>query len=704
MTENELQQQLKERDIELMQLKRQISQLQSKIERDRAKSASLSAVSDVRSDEKSRQEQYMTLLLDHSPDIIILLDGSGRFAYCTKVFLELVGLSDFSRITDKTMRSVFETYVDNTAAAEVIDAFETSRGQGCPVQIETQIPVGVDTRVYGIRITPLFTDSGEIVSSVVMMHDITEIRRAQEHAEKARIEAEDASRAKSSFLSNMSHEMRTPMNAIIGMTAIGREAQNTSRKDYCFGKIEEASTHLLGVINDVLDISKIEAQKFELSPAEFEFKRMLRRAVNVVRFRAEEKGQELDVNIDERIPVLLIGDDQRITQVITNLLTNAVKFTPEGGSIKLNCEIVSRVGDECLVQVAVSDTGIGISREQQGRLFTSFGQADSGISRKYGGTGLGLAISKSIVELMGGRIAVESTPGVGSTFTFAVVLGIVDGSDSGKSIRGGINYNTLRVLVVDDSEEVLDYFLELSGRFGFPCEAAVSASTALTLIDMRGGYDMYFISQRLPDTEGLELFKRIKMRGVNEAVIIMMMQPGEDEALIQVRDAGIQKILTMPLDPSSVVNVINESFGLRVYEETTVTGDNIDDIFKGRCVLFAEDVEINREILMALLETTGLEYVCAENGVEALALFTENPDAFDLILMDMQMPEMDGIEATQRIRALDNPRAKEIPIVAMTANVFREDIETCIAAGMNDHLGKPIDIGDVITKLRIYLK
>ena len=703
MTENELQEQIKERDLELLKLRREISQLQSKIERDRAKTASLSAVSAMRSAEKSRQEQYMTLLIDNSPDIIILLDRSGRFAYCTKVFLELVGLPDLSRIINRTLRGVFETYVDGAAAGDIINAFETSRNEGVSIQIETHIAVGGETRVYTVRIAPLFTASGEIVSSCVMMHDITEIRRAQENSEEAKLAAEEASRAKSSFLSNMSHEMRTPMNAIIGMTAIGREAPGNSRKDYCFGKINEASTHLLGVINDILDISKIEAQKFELSATEFEFEKTLRRAVNVVRFRAEERSQKLEVNIDERIPQLLKGDDQRITQVITNLLANAIKFTPEGGSVELSCEILSRVGDECIVQVSVTDTGIGISEEQQARLFTSFGQADSGISRKFGGTGLGLAISKSIVELMGGRISVVSTPDVGSTFTFAVRLGIVDDNEVSKAVLGGINYKTLHVLVVDSNEDVLDYFLELSGRFGFPCEAAVSASTALTLIDMRGGYDMYFINQSLPDLEGLELYRRITMRSSNEAVVVMMLQPDDYEMHIRARDAGIQKIITQPLDPSSVVNVINESFGLRVYESTTVTGDNIDGIFKGRCVLFAEDVEINREILMALLEPTELQYVCAENGIEALELFDKTPESFDLILMDMQMPEMDGIEATLRIRELDHPRAKEVPIVAMTANVFREDIETCIAAGMNDHLGKPIDIGDVITKLRKYL-
>ena len=708
MTDNELQKQITERDFELVKLKREISRLQSKIERDKERSASLSAVSvlqsadETGSAEKSRLEQYMTLLLDNSPDIIILLDRAGRFAYCTRVFLDLAGIRDINTVTGRSFREIFETYIGTEDARAIVKAFESSRAEGSSKQLEASIIVGDETCVFNIRMAPLFMSTGEIVRSVVTMHDITEIYRAREHTEQAKELAEDASRAKSAFLSNMSHEMRTPMNAIIGMTAIGRGAANNNRKDYCFGKIDEASTHLLSVINDVLDISKIEAHKFELSISEFEFERALRKAVNVVRFPSEAKSQTLEVSIDERIPSALRGDDQRLTQVITNLLSNAVKFTPEGGEIKVTCDIVSRVGDECLVQVSVSDTGIGISSEQQRHLFTSFEQADSGISRKFGGAGLGLSISKNIVELMGGKISVISKLGEGSTFTFAVRLGIADGSEGGKSMLGGISYHTLHVLIVDEAEEILDYFLELSARFGFQCEAALSATAALTLTDIRGGYDMYFISQSLPDMDGSELHQRIVLREFKESVFVMMANSSRDVPPPTLY-SGIQRYITKPLSPSAIVNVINESFGLRVYEATAANDENIDDIFKGKRVLFAEDVEINREILLALLEATGVELVLAENGIQALALYSKKPDDFDMILMDMQMPEMDGVEATRRIRALNDERAQAIPIVAMTANVFREDIEACLAAGMNDHLGKPINMTDVLTKMKKYM-
>jgi signal transduction histidine kinase len=388
-------------------------------------------------------------------------------------------------------------------------------------------------------------------------------------------QAEESSRAKSDFLSNMSHEMRTPMNAIIGMTSIGKSAANMDRKDYAFRKIEDASTHLLGVINDILDMSKIEANKLELSDTEFDFEKMLQKTVNVINFRVEEKHQSLHVSIDPNIPRRLRGDDQRLAQVIANLLSNAVKFTPENGVIRLEARLLNEKDDICTIQFEMADTGIGISPEQQSRLFHPFQQADSSTSRNFGGTGLGLAISKRIVELMGGHIRIESALGTGAAFIFTVQ------ADCAKECPG-----------IDEIEEL----------------------------------------------------------------------PPED-----------------------------------TYSKSL-------DCFSGHCVLLAEDVEINQEIVLALLEPTGLEIDCAENGMEALRMFSENPDRYDMIFMDVQMPEMDGLETTRRIRAIGAPQAKSIPIIAMTANVFREDIEKCRDAGMDDHMGKPFDLNAMLEKLRAYLR
>jgi signal transduction histidine kinase len=408
---------------------------------------------------------------------------------------------------------------------------------------------------------------GSVVSAIAggVARDLIEKERVSALEEAVR-----ASKAKGDFLSNMSHEMRTPMNAIIGMTTIGKNAETIERKDYAFKKISDASTHLLGVINDILDMSKIEADKLELYNSDFDFEATVRRVVDVINFRVEERKQKFEVVIDDAVPSILYGDDQRLAQVITNLLSNAVKFTPEGGDIALRSHLLKDSDGSVCIQVEVSDTGIGITDEQKARLFNPFEQAENGTQRKFGGTGLGLVISERIVKMMGGKIWIESVPGQGSTFFFTI-----------ETKHGKL-----------DSEQL---------------ESA---------------------------------------------------------------EPSIEK--------------------------------EMDD-FSGYRVLLAEDIAVNQEIVLALLEPTGLEITCVENGALALTAFSEAPDDFDVIFMDMQMPEMDGYEATRRIRALDFEKAKQIPIIAMTANVFKEDIEKSLAAGMNDHLGKPIDLSSVLAKLRFYL-
>ncbi|MDR2619146.1 MAG: response regulator [Treponema sp.] len=515
--------------------------------------------------------------------------------------------------------------------------------------------------------------------------------------------AENASRAKSDFLSNMSHEMRTPMNAIIGMTSIAKSSGDAERKDYCLSKIEDASTHLLGVINDILDMSKIEANKFELSPEDFNFEKMLQKTVNVINFKVEQKQQNFIVRLDENIPVMLNGDDQRLAQVITNLLSNAVKFTPEKGSIRLDTKLVEETETFLVIQVSVTDSGIGISPEQQAKLFSSFTQAESNTSRKFGGTGLGLTISKRIVEMMGGRIWIESELGKGSAFTFSVRIGKASkGEQNPGPLR--LDRKSVRVLAVDDEKEVLDYFGEIMHRFGFPCDLAQGADEAWSLIEKNGPYTFYFIDWRMPGMNGIELSGRIKAAdsGKNSVVIIISAAEWgiiEDEA----RGAGVDGFLPKPLFPSAIVSCINEYLDIEhpLVQEDAAAGT--DGCFKGYRVLLAEDVQINQEIVLTLLESTALDIDCADNGAEAVKKFFADPDRYNMIFMDVQMPEMDGFEATRRIRSLDLQWAKTIPIVAMTANVFKEDIEKCLASGMNDHVSKPIDIDEVMNKLRQYL-
>jgi signal transduction histidine kinase/DNA-binding response OmpR family regulator len=516
----------------------------------------------------------------------------------------------------------------------------------------------------------------------------------------AKTKSDIENRHKSAFLANMSHEIRTPMNAIIGMTTIGKSAADSVRKDYCLSKIEDASNHLLGVINDILDMSKIEANKFELAPAEFDLEKMLQRVVNVVNFRIDEKHQKLSVHIDRSIPRILIGDDQRIAQVITNLLGNAIKFTPEKGSVTLAVRLAGKGNDLCTLQVSVSDTGIGINPDQQEKIFHSFEQAESSTTRKYGGTGLGLAISKSIVEMMGGTIWVKSEAGKGSVFSFTIQLQR-GAEDKHTLLSPNINLRNVRIMAVDDDSDILTYFLEITQGFGLMCDVAISGDKALKLIDQNGGYHIYFIDWKMPVMDGIQLAREIKAR-VTENSIVIMISAAEWSAIAEeAKAAGVDKFLSKPLFPSTIAEVINECLGVDK-EQMEKAQVNIAGIFAGRRILLVEDVEINREIVLTLLESTRLEIDCAGNGVEAVRMFIEAPERYDLIFMDIQMPEMDGYEATRRIRALDTPAAKNIPIVAMTANVFREDIDKCLDAGMNSHVGKPIDFKEVLDCLQLY--
>ena len=521
----------------------------------------------------------------------------------------------------------------------------------------------------------------------------------------AREKADDENQKKSIFLANMSHEIRTPINAIVGMASIGRTSGTVDRKDYCFAKIDDASKHLLGVINDILDMSKIAANKIELSPADFNFEKMLQQAVNVVNFRIDEKHQKLTVRIDRNIPKVLFADDQRFAQVVTNLLSNANKFTPEKGVISLNANLLDEEDGLCTVQVTVTDNGIGIAPEQQENLFQSFSQAESSTTRVYGGTGLGLSISKSIVEMMGGKIWLESELGAGTKIGFTVKVREGEDRETGLLRDQYINWKNIRILTVDDDIDILVYFEDVVTSLGAYCDVAESAEQALHFVEQNGAYNIYFVDLRMPGVDGIGLTKELRAREEHpgNAIVIMISSADLSEVEEEAKKAGVNQFLLKPLFPSAIADVISECIGV-VNHKAEEAFLHADGLFKGHHILFVEDIAVNREVVLSMLEPTLLEIDCAANGLEAVELFEKNPEKYDMIFMDVQMPKMDGYEATQRIRASGFPSAKTVPIIAMTANVFREDVESCLAAGMDGHLGKPFDMDDLLKITHKYLK
>ena len=642
-------------------------------------------------------------IMDTIPSGIFWKDRDSRLLGSNRKYANDAGYHDPDMLVGKTDFDFYPTYIAEKYVKDDRSIFASGQDR---LYFE-ELFVTPKGEQRWISTSKVLIRDEHVNSTIIlgMYDDITERKDYETNLQLAIERAEEASRAKSDFLSRMSHEIRTPMNAIIGMTKIGQSTSDLSRAKYCLGKIDAASGHLLGLINDILDMSKIEANKLELVCENFNIENVLQSICNVISVKAEEKKQSLIVNIDENVPSEVFGDELRLSQVITNLLSNAVKFTPERGNIYLNVIVDEITNGDYSIRFEIIDTGIGISQEAQAKLFVSFEQADRDITRKYGGTGLGLAISKKIVELMNGTISVDSEEGKGSRFYFNVRL---RNADNGVTVSYNLDlYKKIRILVVDDDQNILDFFARVLERFGIVFDLAYNAFDAIDLVkhlrSIGGRYDIMFIDYLMEEMNGIEATRLIK-RDIDNIINVIMVSVTEwSQIEAEASAAGVTHFISKPLFQSPILDVINTLIINRDLLKTKMPDFYSHYTYSNCHMLLVEDIEINREIAVSLLEDTHINIECAENGQQAFDMFVQSPDKFDIIVMDVQMPVMDGLEATRRIRKLGTPRSAAVPIVAMTANAFSEDVEQCKQAGMNDHIGKPIDIDLLLSKLAYYL-
>lgn len=518
--------------------------------------------------------------------------------------------------------------------------------------------------------------------------------------------AEQASKAKTAFLSNMSHEIRTPMNAIIGLNDIALNDPDISdtTRDY-LEKIGASANHLLSLINDILDMSRIESGKLVLKNEDFSLSKLLEQINTIFSAQCTDKGLNYNCRIVGSVDAHYIGDSIKLRQVLINILGNAVKFTPEGGSVELAVERTAQFDKKSTLRFTVSDTGIGMSKDYLPKIFDTFSQEDSSATNKYGSSGLGMAITKNLVEMMNGNIDVQSEKGSGTTFTVSVTLidSDYDDNDTDDSL---VKINEIGVLVIDDDPVACEHAKLVLEKADISCETVQSGREALEQIKVRQArrksYELILIDLKMPDMDGVQTAKEIRKIVGHESAIIIITAYKWDDVLDEAIKAGVDSFIAKPLFAGNVIEEYNNAYRRKNLAEQK--NKHKADL-KGKRILLAEDVAINAEIMKMVLAMREINVDHAENGKIAFERFKESSEGYyDAVLMDIRMPEMDGLEATMQIRALDRADAKSVPIIALTANAFDEDVQRSLQAGMNAHLSKPIDSNELYETLENLIK
>jgi len=533
----------------------------------------------------------------------------------------------------------------------------------------------------------------------------TEIMAKNRALEERTAEAEEASRAKSLFLANMSHEIRTPMNAILGFCHLVQRTELNPRQQDYISKISNAGLALLRLINDILDFSKNEAGQLKLEARAFDPRAALASQIQMIAGEAEAKQVTLHTAIGDTLPRSLIGDELRFNQVVLNLLSNAVKFAP-GGDVTLSAHMIAEKDNCATLRVSITDTGLGMTSEQQARLFHSFTQADNSTTRRFGGTGLGLAICKQIIALMGGEIGVTSAPGKGSQFTFTVELARGDAITL-PSLQSPIaTIRNLRILAVDDNPAARQIIEEIFAGWDMPVDLVASGPEALAALETAASaatpYDLVLLDWKMPGMDGMETVRAMRASPLLQSMPLTLIVTayGSDELMTELEKADISAFLPKPVDPATLLATLSTlSAESREEEEEARHSDiparsvdgtpQVGPAAQGLRVLLVEDNDINREIALELLSDAGLLVDCAENGQIACQMMERQGELYSAILMDVQMPEMDGITATGIIRR--QWPADRLPILALTAHAYEDERQRCLDAGMNDHIAKPVD-------------